>query len=74
MAGLAGLALATAAGEGPGPTTQQAYVKASNAGMNDQFGYAGAGVALAGDTRGNEWGASLDLTSLAFYESRRLFR
>lgn len=25
-------------------------MKASNAGMNDQFGYAGAGVALAGDT------------------------
>ena len=31
-------------------------------------------VDLAGDTRGNEWGGSLDLTSLAFYESRRLFR
>ena len=31
-------------------------------------------MALAGDTRGAEWGAELDLTSLAFYESRRLFR
>jgi hypothetical protein len=29
---------------------------------------------LAGDTRGQEWGASLDLVSLAYYESRRLFR
>lgn len=29
---------------------------------------------IAGDTRGSEWGASLDLVSLAYYESRRLFR
>jgi hypothetical protein len=29
---------------------------------------------LSGDTRGQEWGASLDLVSLAYYESRRLFR
>lgn len=31
-------------------------------------------MALAGDTRGAEWGAELDLTSLSYYESRRLFR
>ena len=29
---------------------------------------------LAGDTDGQEWGASMDLVSLAYYESRRLFR
>lgn len=38
------------AGEGPGPVTQQAYVKSSNAGLNDQFGWSGGGIALAGDT------------------------
>lgn len=31
-------------------------------------------MTLAGDTRGAEWGADLDLTSLSYYESRRLFR
>jgi hypothetical protein len=31
-------------------------------------------MALAGDTRGAEWGAELDLIALAFYESRRMFR
>lgn len=29
---------------------------------------------IAGDTRGAEWGATLDLTLLSFFESRRLFR
>lgn len=31
-------------------------------------------MSLSGDTRGAEWGADLDLTALAYYESRRLFR
>ncbi len=31
-------------------------------------------MTLSGDTRGQDWGAELELTSLAYYESRRLFR
>lgn len=31
-------------------------------------------MTLSGDTRGQDWGAELDLTSLAYYENRRLFR
>jgi len=50
LAALTGLTITTGAGESPEPVTQQAYVKASNAGMNDQFGWSGGGVALAGDT------------------------
>jgi len=49
LAALAGLTLTSGAGEVAGPITQQAYVKASNSGMNDQFGSPGGGVALAGD-------------------------
>ncbi len=50
LAALAGLTLTSGAGEIAGPITQQAYVKASNSGMNDQFGTPGGGVAIAGDT------------------------
>ena len=50
LAALAGLTMATGASEGTGPIIQQAYVKASNSGMNDRFGASGGGVALAGDT------------------------
>jgi hypothetical protein len=50
LGALAGLTLATVAGEGPGPVIQQAYVKSSNAGLNDQFAWSGGGIALAGDT------------------------
>jgi hypothetical protein len=50
LGALAGLTLATGAGEGPGPVFQQAYVKSSNAGLNDQFAWSGGGIALAGDT------------------------
>lgn len=49
LAALAGLTLTSGAGEIAGPITQQAYVKASNSGMYDQFGTPGGGVALAGD-------------------------
>ncbi len=49
LAALAGLTLTSGAGEVAGPITQQAYVKASNSGMYDQFGTPGGGVALAGD-------------------------
>ncbi len=49
-AALAGLTLTSGAGEVAGPITQQAYVKASNSGMNDQFGWPGGGIAIAGDT------------------------
>ncbi len=50
LAALAGLTLTCGAGEVAGPITQQAYVKASNSGMNDQFGWPGGGIAIAGDT------------------------
>lgn len=50
LAAAAVLTIPAGAGEDAAPIIQQAYVKASNAGMNDRFGASGGGVAVAGDT------------------------